>query len=89
MKGRHASERRAISSEEYQEPERGDERGGGGGRRTSISVAKTIIDPGLNSSGMTISAYSPLSFFPTLISGVSISINSEGIPLNVEVDSLN
>jgi hypothetical protein len=63
--------------------------GEGGERPTSMSVAKTIIDPGLNSSGITISAYSPLSFFPTLISGVSISINSDGIPLNVEVDSLN
>jgi hypothetical protein len=58
-------------------------------RRTSISVAKTMIDPGLNSSGITISAYSPLSFLPTLISGVSISINSDGMPLKVEVDSLN
>jgi hypothetical protein len=62
---------------------------GEGERLTSISVAKTIMDPGPNSSGITISAYSPESFFPTLISGVSISINSDGIPPNVEVDSLN
>jgi hypothetical protein len=84
MKGRHERERRGVPIVQHRE-----EGTGGRSRRTSISVAKTIIDPGLNSSGITISAYSPLSFFPTLISGVSISINSEGIPLKVEVDSLN
>ena len=71
--------------------ERREENGGERGRErlTSISVAKTMIDPGLNSSGITISLYSPLSFLPTLISGVSISTNSDGIPPNEVVDSLN